>query len=134
MASVDAGSRSIQISSDEIYDHVCGPCKTDGTEKEARHYCQDCGQNICDARKDYHRKLAGTRNHLIVPVDQVTDPARGSLDLPLCNCNNNQQVVFYCDTHEDVICSPCKSFQHHKCYTSIILMKSSGYKFSAIIL
>ena len=31
-------------SSFKSYDHLCGPCSMDGVDKEAKHYCQSCGQ------------------------------------------------------------------------------------------
>ena len=64
------GSRTAPASSDKGYDHVCGPCSMNGVDKDAKHYCRDCRQNICDTCKDYHRKFAGTKNHTIVPVNK----------------------------------------------------------------
>ena len=131
MASVDAGSSSVRATSDEVYDHICGACSTDGVDEEAKHYCKDCRRKICDTRKDYHRKLAVTKNHTIVSVNKslVTDSGHQGVAL-LCCCNKNQQVAFYRETHHDVICSPCKSFQYHECNTNSIKHKSSGYKAS----
>ena len=57
-------------SSDKIHDHICESCNTDGVEKAAKHFCKECSQKICDTCKDYHRKLAGTRNHVIVPMNK----------------------------------------------------------------
>ena len=57
-------------SSDKIHEHICESCSTDGVEKAAKHFCQECSQKICDTCKDFHRKLAGTRNHVIVPVNK----------------------------------------------------------------
>ena len=59
------GSHTGPASSDKEYSHLCESCIEDGIDKEAKHYCQDCKQKICDACKDYHRKLAVTRNHTI---------------------------------------------------------------------
>ena len=131
MASVD-GSRSLQISSDEIFDQICGPCNTDGVQREARHYCQDCRQKICDTCKVYHKKLATTRNHVIVSRNQVPASVRGSTSLVLCGCNKNQQIEFYCETYQEIVCSPCKSFHHRKCNISNIREKSSSYRSSSL--
>ena len=131
MASV-GGSKSLQISSDETFDQICGPCNTDGVQKEARYYCQDCRQELCDACKDYHRKLTTTRNHVIVPGHQVPASLRGGTSLVPCGCNKNQRVEFYCETHQDFTCSSCKSFHHRKCKTSNIQEKSSSYRPSSL--
>ena len=131
MASVD-GSRSLQISSDETYDQICGPCNTDGVQREACHYCQDCRQKICDTCKDYHRKLAVTRDHVIVSGSQVPVPVRGGTSPIICACNEGQQVKFYCEANQDFVCSPCKSFHHRKCKTSNIREKSTSYRQSSL--
>ena len=62
-------SHTAPASSDKGYDYLCGPCRTDGVDKEAKHFCQDCRQKICNTCKDYHRKFAGTRNHTISPFN-----------------------------------------------------------------
>ena len=66
MASVD-GSKSIQADSDNLFDQVWGPCKTGGNEKEAKIYCSDCSEYLCDPCVNYHRTLALTKNHKVVP-------------------------------------------------------------------
>ena len=63
-------SYTVPASSDKGYDRLCGPCSMDGVNKDAKHYCRDCRQNICGTCKDYHRKFAGTKNHTIVPVNK----------------------------------------------------------------
>ena len=129
MASVDAGSISIMASSDEVHDHIFGPCSTDGVDKEDKHYCQDCGQKICVTCRDYNRKFAGNSNHIIVPVNKGLATGNGNEGVAIsCGCNKKQQVTFYCETHEDVICSLCKSFKYHTCSNTSIKEKSSGYE------
>ena len=72
------GSHTVPASSDKVY-HLCESCIEDGIEKEAKHYCQDCKQKICDICKDYHKKLAGTRNHIISPVNMGLASVGGKL-------------------------------------------------------
>ena len=72
------GSHTAPASSDKVY-HLCESCIEDGIEKEAKHYCQDCGQKICDDCKDFHRKLAGTRDHTISPVNVDLATVSGNL-------------------------------------------------------
>ena len=42
------------------------------------------------------------------------------------------ETEYYCENHSDVICTPCKNIKHHKCRTTPILQKCSGYKASKI--
>ena len=73
------GSDTAPASSDKGYDHLCGPCSMDGVNKDAKHYCRDCRQNICGTCKDNHRKFAGTKNHTIVPVNKGVTTVSGKL-------------------------------------------------------
>ena len=125
MASVD-GFKSIQTASDELSDHVCGPCKIGGNDKEAIKYCSDCSEYLCDPCVSYHRTLALTKNHKIVPANSESFDTGRRLTV-YCGCNQNQEVEFYCEDHADVICRQCQSFKHHKCKTSTVHQKSSGY-------
>ena len=72
------GSHTVPASSDKVY-HLCESCIEDGVDKEARHYCKDCRQKICDACKDNHRRFAVTRNHTISPVNTGLATASGKL-------------------------------------------------------
>ena len=72
------GSHTAPASSDKVY-HLCESCIEDGIDKEAKHYCHECKQKICDTCKDYHRKLAGTRNHTISPINMGLAKVSGNL-------------------------------------------------------
>ena len=104
MASVD-GSKSWLGASDEIYDMVCGPCKTENLNKEAKHYCEQCQEHLCDACQGAHRKLKATKNHSILSGRHMPK-ASGVTPRPACSvycsCNQNREVVVYCEDHDDV--------------------------------
>ena len=70
MASYD-GSRLLEVGCDVFCDHECGPCSVGGTRKEAKHFCQECQDYLCDSCKGYHGKLAVTRNHNIVSGSEI---------------------------------------------------------------
>ena len=130
MASVD-GSKSIQGASDEMFDNICGPCKEDNVEKGASQYCVDCGVYLCNQCKDFHRKLPVSKNHTVVVGGQNLAPvslvSQGSGPALYCGCNTKKEVEFYCESHEDVMCGPCRSIKHHKCKTVSVQEKSSSY-------
>ena len=134
MATYD-GSRSLEMGCDEIYDHECGPCSAGGTKQEAKNYCIECQDYLCDACKNYHGNLSAIKNHNIVSGSKIPASASGMPGLVspiVCGCSRYQPVEFYCEIHKDVVCSPCKSFHHHKCKTSSIKQKSSGYRSSTV--
>ena len=129
MDSVD-GSRSLQGASDELYDAVCGPCQTDKMRKKATHYCKECKEYLCSPCKDYHRKLAVTKNHNILSGNKIPASAsvsQGSGFVTFCGCNKNQEVAFYCEDHGDVICDPCKKVKHRNCKIIDVKSKSANY-------
>ena len=125
MASVD-GSKSLQAATDELFDNICGPCKSDGNKQEARQYCVDCSEYLCGSCVKFHGKLLSLKHHKIVSANTVSVGNSRRLTI-YCGCNKNQEVEFYCAVHADVICSPCKNIKHHKCETSSIQQKSSEY-------
>ena len=129
MASVD-GSKSWLGASDEIYDMVCGPCKTENLSKEAKHYCEQCQEHLCDACQGTHSKLKATKNHSILSGRHMPK-ASGMTPQPACSvycsCNQNREVVLYCEDHDDVICDSCATIKHRRCKSFSIQNKSRSY-------
>ena len=138
MASVN-GSKSWLGASDEIYDMVCGPCKTENVNKEAKHYCEQCQEHLCDACQGAHRKLKATKNHDILSGSQMPKASGVTLQPAcsvFCSCNQNREVVVYCEDHDDVICDSCATVKHRRCKTFSVQDKSRSYatkKFDSII-
>ena len=129
MASVD-GSKSWLGASDEIYDIVCGPCKTDNVNKQAKHYCEQCQEHLCDACQDTHRKLKATKTHNILSGHHMPK-ASGVTPRPACSvycsCHQNRGVAVYCEDHDDVICDSCATIKHRRCKSFFIKNKSRSY-------
>ena len=129
MASVD-GSKSLMSASDAIFDIVCGPCKTDNVNKEAKHYCEQCQEHLCHVCQDAHRKLKATKNHSILSGGHMPKSS-GVTQRPACSvycsCNHDREVVVYCEDHDDVICDSCATVKHRGCKTFSIQNKSRSY-------
>ena len=138
MASVD-GSKSWLGASDEIYDIICGPCKSENLNKEAKHYCEQCQEHLCDSCQGTHSKLKATKTHNILSGRHMPK-ASGVTLRPACSvycsCNQNREVVLYCEDHDDVICDSCATIKHRRCKSFSIQYKSRSYatkKFDSII-
>lgn len=118
MASVH-GRHSPQDSSDESFYLECSPCKHEGVTAEAKHFCPECGDYLCESCKQTHQGLSVTRNHHLMPGNKMpkkgenfkylTDPK-----LALCSCNA-KEVTAFCEDHSIVICADCKLLQHKIC-------------------
>ena len=130
MASVD-GSKSIHAASDELFDHVCGPCGNERYVIEAKQYCALCSVFLCDPCVKHHRNLPITQNHKMVPATTVSVSSSRRISF-YCGCKNNREPEYYCENHDDVICSPCKDIKHYQCKTIQIQQISSGYKSTQI--
>ena len=129
MASVD-GSRSVLGVSDEADTHICGPC-----QRKAEYCCEDCLEYLCTPCKDYHKKLHVTKSHIIVSAGQasVNTTIRGRPSTVIyCRCNKQQEVQYYCEDHQEILCDLCKETKHYKCQTSTIQIKSSAYSSSKL--
>ena len=129
MASVD-GSKSWLGASDEIYDIVCGPCKTENVNKEAKNYCEQCQEHLCDACHGAHRKLKATKSHNILSGRHMPKASGVTLRpacCVYCSCNQNREVVLYCEDHDDVICDSCATVKHRRCKIFSVQDKSRSY-------
>ena len=93
MASVD-GRRSLQKTSDSIFTHECGPCKTDDKVSEAKYYCRVCNDYLCEECKGQHRKFKELQNHKIVSAAMTTNnEAVKQAGIPGLKCMCNQNLV-----------------------------------------
>ena len=119
MASVD-GRRSCLVSSDEVIQHACGPCKDEGETKEAKYLCEICKVHLCfDCRND-HKQFKATKSHSIISANLT--PGQGSSTTKkvfaiLCSCNQKRAVELYCENHVEVICPTCETVKHWNCKT-----------------
>ena len=125
MASAD-GFSTIHSTSDGVADRMCGPCKTVRSEREARKYCYDCAEYLCDLCLDHHCKLPITKNHAMIPANHVPYTTGPRLTIN-CGWDENEEVEFYCEGHADVICKQCQIIKHNECKTTPIQQRGSEY-------
>ena len=112
MASVD-GSKSVIVTSHEI--HCSGSCSYRGSDKEAKSYCNEYQEYLCDPCAESHKGLKLTRSHQLLPVTDVSRPQNSFVScLVLCDCSQNIGVSVYCEDHNDVICLSCQTVKTQK--------------------
>ena len=132
MASVD-GSRSLFMTSDEAIDNPCDPCKFGGTEINGTHYCNTCAEYLCRSCKEWHQRFKATRNHQIISSKDVSGQGQNASQFKVfCTCDNALEVTNYCETHNEVACTTCKSVKHRKCNVTTLKDKSATTKLSDI--
>ena len=116
MASFDE-SRSVKCSSEESYQMECSPCENDGIVKEAKYFCTECQEYLCQSCETLHKRFKGTRNHNIsLCADTKTEPREVDGSTVMCSCKRNDTEI-YCEYHNEVFCSDCKTIKHRQCKT-----------------
>ena len=96
MATFD-GSTSLEMACDEFREHECGPCALGGKTREAKHYCIDCPDYLCDDCKAYHCNRADrTRFHVIVLSSRNLADLASSMSLNMAS-----------DGFREHECDPC---------------------------
>ena len=123
MASID-GSKSVFESSDDGSTFVCSPCNYEGVKKEAKFYCPQCQDYLCDSCKSAHQKMSASRNHKVVsgsaiPRKQADESNEGIKGKVQCQCSG-KDIAIYCKDHNKVMCVDCKTLNHRNCKTSTV--------------
>ena len=123
MASVD-GSKSVFASSDDGSTFYCTACDYGGVKKEAKFYCPQCQDYLCDSCKSVHQNISATRSHKVVsgsimpkkPERKTTESTKRYIK---CPCSE-KDITIYCHDHYEVMCVDCRTFKHRNCNTVTI--------------
>ena len=123
MASVD-GSKSVFASSDDGSTFYCTACDYGGVKKEAKFYCPQCQDYLCDSCKSVHQNISATRSHKVVsrslmpkkPESKTTESTKRYIK---CQCNE-KDITIYCHDHYEAMCVDCKTLKHRNCSTVTI--------------
>ena len=123
MASVD-GSKSVFASSDDGSTFYCTACDYGGVKKEAKFYCPQCQDYLCDSCKSVHQNISATRSHKVVsgsimpkkPERKATESTKRYIK---CPCSE-KDITIYCHDHYEVMCVNCKTLKHRNCNTVTI--------------
>ncbi|XP_033637894.1 tripartite motif-containing protein 2-like [Asterias rubens] len=91
---------------------TCEGCD-EGLEAVSR--CVDCDANLCDICLENHAKLKMNRHHQIVNAVGSSNQRpenKGKLESPKCRKHTDQELCFYCDTCDLLVCLKCVAFDH----------------------
>jgi len=82
-------------------------------ENEAIAYCLDCQEYLCEICTKSHRKLNVTKNHQVIPINEMKDKEQMSLinsNLQnYCQIHKQKDMELFCDDCNLSICSLCIS-------------------------
>ncbi|XP_053407610.1 uncharacterized protein LOC128559563 [Mercenaria mercenaria] len=106
-------------------ERVCHPCQEDGVTKQAYGYCKTCKEYLCETCYKYHRKPKPCKDHILVDDIDGYESEKDEIPPPVperkkkfntkCNDHRNEDLKYYCRTHDIIICSVCALKRHKEC-------------------
>ncbi|XP_071798883.1 uncharacterized protein [Asterias amurensis] len=91
---------------------TCEGCD-EGLEAVLR--CVDCDANLCDICLENHAKLKMNRHHQIVNTVGSSNQRpenKDKLESTKCRKHTDQELCFYCDTCDLLVCLKCVAYDH----------------------
>ncbi|KAK7087686.1 hypothetical protein V1264_021703 [Littorina saxatilis] len=92
--------------------HVCMICE-DNTA--ATSFCLQCDIKICKDCVKTHKKVPGTRKHVIEDLDKLSPQRLAEINRACCNVHDDEPAKVYCSTHQELICMLCATTNHRSC-------------------
>ncbi|XP_053389347.1 uncharacterized protein LOC128552344 [Mercenaria mercenaria] len=90
---------------DSTTDPVCMSCRDNCTTCFA--ICENCSGIVCPVCDELHEKLLIFKNHKIVRI--------GGSHMTICVKHQNKGLDYYCQDHEEILCSTCAVVDHRSC-------------------
>ncbi|XP_078573673.1 E3 ubiquitin-protein ligase TRIM71-like [Branchiostoma floridae x Branchiostoma japonicum] len=91
------------------------PCQVcEGNVEGPKSWCADCGMLLCQSCIAMHRKVPATSDHQIVPQEDITTMGgmEGLERKRHCHKHKNQELVFYCESCNALVCTACTVVDH----------------------
>jgi hypothetical protein len=108
--------------SDEYYDFTCTPCTKEKRNIQAKKYCVDCKNYLCENCIKQHNRFGLMKNHRVVdkteakryksnvvPSDVVPSDV---IPVQTCDAHIGKILDMYCESHEEVCCAACAVIYH----------------------
>ncbi|XP_061163186.1 uncharacterized protein LOC133172338 [Saccostrea echinata] len=97
---------------------LCEPCKRVKERKNAKFYCSNCDDSLCETCFSYlHRRIPHYKNHTITNISASPHKIFSSsiLEVDHCSIHKNKPLDFYCFDHEKLGCCVCFNAVHQNC-------------------
>ncbi|XP_071149225.1 uncharacterized protein [Mytilus edulis] len=92
---------------------LCGPCGYDDATKEARRWCTNCDEGLCEDCEKAHIKHKILRNHKIISIEDYRKIEKVSIS-EVCE-NHGENLEWFCKTHDKSLCMVCVTSNHKPC-------------------
>ncbi|CAG2230663.1 unnamed protein product [Mytilus edulis] len=91
----------------------CGPCTFDDVTKDARRWCTDCEEGLCEDCENIHRRSKASRNHKVITIDDYQKIENVSIS-QVCE-QHGENLEWFCKSHDEVLCVVCVPSKHKAC-------------------
>ena len=82
----------------------CDVCETETGE----HYCTVCRQTLCNGCEKFHKKVASSRNHQVVPRSQMASVTASTS----CSRHPDETLSLQCEPCKILVCIKCVTGEH----------------------
>ncbi|CAC5356918.1 unnamed protein product [Mytilus coruscus] len=104
--------------------HVpCGPCRYDDVTKDAKRWCTNCEEGLCEDCENDHRKCKISRTHKAISIEDYRKIENVSIS-QVCN-HHIEKLEWFCKTHDEVLCMVCVPLKHKACFGVIPIRAAS---------
>ena len=125
-------ARSLTLGStdDTMFCHLC-------TNLRASAYCVDCRIYLCPSCEGQHKKYPLFKDHRLLTGGKMPSffpTGRGADDLNKCSDHPQEEIKFFCASHNAVYCCVCNTTKHKSCHQKYLpdicndWIKSGEYK------
>ncbi|XP_022087097.1 E3 ubiquitin-protein ligase TRIM33-like [Acanthaster planci] len=116
-----------QLLQNEEAQVMCQACEED---KEAISRCMDCENYLCQECEKAHQRWAALRTHKLTSLadlnkDSSIQPVSTKSYISKCDSHPSQELCFYCNTCEQLICKVCSTSSHKEPVHSFVNFKTA---------
>ncbi|KAK3610065.1 hypothetical protein CHS0354_032151 [Potamilus streckersoni] len=93
----------------------------------AKQFCVVCEEFMCDNCTVYHQKMKMSKSHQIITIEKLENNPENRIRLREgfgCPEHDNEDIKFYCRSHESAFCGTC-FFHHHRACQNVLELKQS---------
>ena len=106
---------SISVDTEPSENRNCMFCLRRSKTVEAKHWCKNCFETICDDCKFIHSYVPNFQNHKIVSLSDVENLSKEiEIDEP-CPFHKGKYLEVFCQDHDQLCCSICFATKHRAC-------------------
>lgn len=91
----------------------CGRCSNFNIRKDAKRWCTDCKEGLCENCDNVHKNNKTSRRHNVISTENYCKVVNISIS-EVCE-HHGEELDSYCKIHDKVLCTVCVSLDHKVC-------------------